>query len=88
VRRVSRHVGIAPAIGVVMVAISFFPDHPSRRVAADRSPRALCPDRCGVPRGTTPLSALTSDAFNRGEPSLRPLRLDRDDELRRLDRPD
>ena len=32
--------------------------------------------------------ALTSDAFNRGEPSLRPFRLDGDDELRRLDRPD
>ena len=32
--------------------------------------------------------ALTSDAFNRGEPSLRPFRLDGDDELRGLDRPD
>ena len=48
---------------------------------------AVCPDCSRYPEGG-PSKRLTSDAFNPGEPSLRPFRLDGDDELRRLDRPD
>jgi hypothetical protein len=68
----------------VMMAIAFFLI--IRRAESrltDMAERALP----GTAR-EDPVRAQTSDAFNRGEPSLRPFRLDGDDKLRRLDRPD